>query len=791
MAFEKAKVLKTAEKFLSQGNIAAAIQEYRQIVEHDEDDYTTLNMLGDLCVRAGKKDEAISCFKRIAEYYREKEFTLKAIAMYKKIDRLTPRNVEIAEKLAGLYCAHGLVVDARAQYLTVADAHSRTGDQKKALEVLHKIADLDPQNTDVRLKLAEGYLQEGLRSEALQAFTDAGSRLLREAAFEKSLQCFSRALEITPQHQPALSGVVSAHVALGTAYEATELLEKLLADNPDDVQLIALLLRASIEAQDAAGAERATTMLISHDASTYSHFLDVARLYLNAGDVDAAARVLAGITERALAGREENRLFELVNEVLARDPEHITALRLLVRIYWWQRDVEKLRAALERLAEAAQADELAEDERYALTQLARLVPDETRYIERLKDLGGVQEEPMEAGPDLFGANVNEVPTFESFAIVKDESDEFQSPEVSTAQSEEFDFHSAAVEPIADPSASFADLNEELERGDGDSSDVVISGQDDSWPEANAVDFDGNIFNPSANTAPTQSAEENDRSKAVLRQELESVDFYIAQGYTDIAIDTLEMLERQFMSHPEIEVRRAKLKAMNGSNHSSLSAPVNEPEIERVGIVSPRLDVQQAEEIGFVFADTQKPQGWDAAPEIFPVAGAKLSQPAVDAGLADMFEEFRAEEEEEEDLAAGDYETHYNMGIAYKEMDLLDEAIREFQAAAALVKENDGTAHFLHCCNMLGHCFMRKELPKAAARWFKKGLEALGHGEDEYQALRYELGIAFEQMGDLDRAIDAFTEVYSVDISYRGVGEKLGALQTLKNERRKKRKQDKA
>src|SRR6267143_2919366 len=108
MAFEKAKVLKAAEKFLSQGNINAAIKEFRQIVEHDLTDFTTLNMLGDLCVRAGKKEEAISSFLRIAEHYREQEFTLKAIAMYKKIERLNPHDPEIASKLAKLYAAQGL-----------------------------------------------------------------------------------------------------------------------------------------------------------------------------------------------------------------------------------------------------------------------------------------------------------------------------------------------------------------------------------------------------------------------------------------------------------------------------------------------------------------------------------------------------------------------------------------------------------------------------------------------------------------------------------------------------------
>ena len=105
MAFEKAKVLKAAEKFLSQGKINAAIKEYRKIVDNDVDDLTTLNMLGDLYVRSGKSDEAITCFERIAEHYSTQEFNLKAIAMYKKISKLKP-SLESGLKLAELYSQH-------------------------------------------------------------------------------------------------------------------------------------------------------------------------------------------------------------------------------------------------------------------------------------------------------------------------------------------------------------------------------------------------------------------------------------------------------------------------------------------------------------------------------------------------------------------------------------------------------------------------------------------------------------------------------------------------------------
>jgi tetratricopeptide (TPR) repeat protein len=150
---------------------------------------------------------------------------------------------------------------------------------------------------------------------------------------------------------------------------------------------------------------------------------------------------------------------------------------------------------------------------------------------------------------------------------------------------------------------------------------------------------------------------------------------------------------------------------------------------------------------------------------------------IDAGLAELFEEFRSAEEE--DSGNEDFETHYNMGTAYKEMDLIDEAIQEFQISVALVKPADGTSRFLQCCNMLGHCFGQKGMPEAAIMWFKKGLGAPGHSEDEYQALRYELGGAYEELGDVTQARTYYTEVYGVDVNYREVADKLSRLKQTK------------
>ena len=81
MSLNKSKVLRSAEKYVLQGKLPAAIDEYRKVVDADPADLTTINTLGDLYVRAGRIQDAITNFSRIADSYREGGFTLKAIAM--------------------------------------------------------------------------------------------------------------------------------------------------------------------------------------------------------------------------------------------------------------------------------------------------------------------------------------------------------------------------------------------------------------------------------------------------------------------------------------------------------------------------------------------------------------------------------------------------------------------------------------------------------------------------------------------------------------------------------------
>jgi tetratricopeptide (TPR) repeat protein len=815
MGFDKTKVLRAAEKFLSQGKIPAAIKEYEKIVDEDPNDFTALNMLGDLYARIGDKKEAGKCFMLIAQHYADQGFNLKAIAMYKKIDRLNPGTPEMAAKLGPLYEAQGQIVEARASYLLLSDSYMRAGQTQKALEILRKIADLDPNNTEIRLKLADGFLREGFKTDAAEAFKQAGAQLLARRKTEGALDAYSKSLEIISDDREALSGVVAAHRALGSSDEAAEVLERFLAAQPDDVELLSMLASTYTEADDPEAAERVTIELVKRETTSYARLLEVAQLYLKKNDVDSAVRVISSVIEQAMTGGDDAQVMEILNEALACNPEQLEALRLLLRLHTWHQDEEGTRQTLERLAEAAHAAGLLDEERRALTHLVRLVPDEDDYHRRLEALGGSLEDRFAEQPYLAGEPApasDEVPTFESFMLINDPpAEEAVGVDTGSAPSStmEFEWNSVAQpeaeqpQPASDPSSSFADLNDWT-----DNSEPASEPASTSFHE---FDFSSPVPETSATGPATDEAGAaggaSDR-EAILRQELESVDFYIAQGYTDIALETLGMIERQFGASPEIDARRRQLQpaaappeGFAGEAAEPPQTPVQTSEdvqftgFERYDVAEevPQPAAESADELDAAFMSLAGESEQPAAPEhvaappetrpqqtAAPAGSSAPAKPGIDPGLAAVFDEFRtAVEDESATDTDSDYETHYNLGLAYKEMDLVDEAVEEFQMAAGMVSPQDGTPRYLQCCNLLGHCFMQKGIPRLAAMWFKKGLEAPGHTEDEYQALRFELGTAYEQMGELEKAIDVFTEVYGINISYRGVGEKLRELQAQK------------
>jgi tetratricopeptide (TPR) repeat protein len=142
-------------------------------------------------------------------------------------------------------------------------------------------------------------------------------------------------------------------------------------------------------------------------------------------------------------------------------------------------------------------------------------------------------------------------------------------------------------------------------------------------------------------------------------------------------------------------------------------------------------------------------------------------------IAEIRNEFGIEELDPIDDS--DYDTHYQMGIAYQEMGLLEQAISEYQDAISLVRPNDGTRRFFQCANLLGHCFMQNNMANLALTWYQRALETPELVGDEKQGVWYEIAHAYETDGDVESAGRYFEQVYAENVDYRDVGERIRRL----------------
>jgi tetratricopeptide (TPR) repeat protein len=117
------------------------------------------------------------------------------------------------------------------------------------------------------------------------------------------------------------------------------------------------------------------------------------------------------------------------------------------------------------------------------------------------------------------------------------------------------------------------------------------------------------------------------------------------------------------------------------------------------------------------------------------------------------------------------EVCYDLGLAYLEMGITEEAIHYLQLAS------HEPALRVRACNMLGLCFLEKEMPDMAVKEFERGLATPGLAEGEAVGLYYNLGVACERVGDHVRALDEYRKAYAIDVNYLDIREKIRKLRT--------------
>lgn len=241
------------------------------------------------------------------------------------------------------------------------------------------------------------------------------------------------------------------------------------------------------------------------------------------------------------------------------------------------------------------------------------------------------------------------------------------------------------------------------------------------------------------------------------EQLAELDLLLEQGLVEQAKETYQRLAESFPQSTELSRRAHRLAEL-----SAAPAPVAETSATELF----------AEEEGFfnLAAEIEKELAEDEEKQM--VAEARGQDGAQEESIEELFKQFQRGVAEQ--LGEEDHATHFDLGLAYREMGLLDEAIGEFQ----LVLKSPELA--LDAMTLIANCYMDKGLPEEAASWFEKALKTPNLPPEAELGLRYELGRAWEAAGNVAAALAHYAEVLAVNPAYRDVVERITRLRTATN-----------
>ncbi|MFI5164987.1 MAG: tetratricopeptide repeat protein [Thermoanaerobaculales bacterium] len=236
-------------------------------------------------------------------------------------------------------------------------------------------------------------------------------------------------------------------------------------------------------------------------------------------------------------------------------------------------------------------------------------------------------------------------------------------------------------------------------------------------------------------------------------QLRELDFFIQQGLLDDAAKLLAKVTEAFGDHPEVVARHALLKARGWDGERPAVAAASAAEL-----------FSEEEHFFDLAAELEKELAEDEL-----VAEATGEGKGEDVSIEELFKEFQKGVAEQ--VQEADYDTHFNLGLAYREMGLLDEAIGEFQLSAKSAE------YLLESASMVGACYLEKGLPEQAVEWYERALGAPSVAPEVQMGLRYELARAHEVAGNVAAALAGYAEVLAVSPAYRDTVDRIARLRT--------------
>jgi tetratricopeptide (TPR) repeat protein len=799
VSIDRQKVLDSAQKFAAKGQFDKAIAEYQRLVKEDPSDVRILLKIGDLQFRRGAREDAVATYSKVARGYEDQGFALKAIAVYKQILSIDPNLTDLHGKLAELYVQLGLVPDALVNLEALAARYARAGSDDKLVGVVRQMVQIDPTNVAMRVKLAELLSKLGKNADAAKEFELGGELLLKANRLDDWARVTERLLYHRPEDAKVARDLAKHYLDRHDAKRALPKLQVVFKANPRDIVVLEMLAESFIALGQGPKAvsvlKEIARLLLEKNELEKRAAICIRILEISPDDADAKAALDA--TRKAIAAakapvvQHDEPDIEVEEEVVVVDDDESKSAPIPL-----DRASQRPKSAPQPAQPArkptpqpspAQSPAKQPQPIAAATQAAATpapsqhdrVPAPTRAKSQPRMPAVPEPAPApalvatEQGRQIAEQLIAQEPLHPDVAKLVAEVEIFQKYNLRTKAIAHL---SKALE--IDPRALgvHARLRDVLEsHGDrvaaarhGAYVAAVLAAQDldaATWAVLRAIELDPSnpealdLYARIAEVAAMPedepiaeqhaAAEESliDEDAAIVEGDgeglapdveagLDEVEFYVSQGMYNEALDSLRNLVEAHPEHPLVLERWEEVQALahaqGGTDESFALAEKLAEEVQ----------VQGAGDAQFAGADQM-------------------------IDVETVFAQFKKGVERV--VSADDADTHYDLGIAYKEMGLTDDAMNEFMVAAQAPRKQ--------CLaqTMVGLCLMENGDPGAAIPWFEQALSAPLRSDREEMGLFYELGNAYELTQDLVKALDYFRMAERRDGKFRDVQERVARL----------------
>ena len=807
----RGKTRELAEKYVKKGKLTDAISEYKKLLTGDTQEVNVRNIISTLYLKMNQRSRALDELAQVAGHYEERGLYSQAMAVYKKISKLNPKDTEAAMKLGDLYSRQGFPSEAKAEYLKVGKDLMRNNQTKRAVFLYEKLKKIDKKDPEARLALADLYTREGSTDQAVDELNEAAELKISSNDLKHARELLNRAKKLKADHPRTLSNLFDLFKREDEKKEALSLIDDILKKDKDNVKALKQMGNLYFDDQKLEKAEEVFSKIISLRPKDVTATVKLGHINILQDNLDQAFELYEPMIDNFIQQQKFDKAIGLLGLIISSKKAHLPTLEGLASIYKSNNQAKNLEIVYRVILEEYHKKDVRKESLPVLSELVRLCPKDDEisdeYNRLVRKFGAPEIEKVAEVP-LEEAKEVEVPL--------SETREVEEPHVEPKEAEaRLEKTLEAESPVGDEKEPLVPLEEAKRRAE----ETLAEPKEEEAPSGRTIEVESPVAEeiepdlppeeplPEPKEAEMSSGEEKEQELQLEKLREVEEPPQVEKEAEELKIPVSEEKEPEVplevTKEAEVPLEVTKEAEVPPVEEEEAAEPSRGPKtmelilerektaelsLEEKKEADGRLDLlegtEQKLEMSLAQADLYIEQGllrnarrilenlrisYPDDPRISQKLDT-LSKASPQAKVDEILQRVEKVSAEETKLFGKKAYFRFNLGIAFLEQGLLDEAIEEFKLAS---KDKSRT---VECYTVISNCYRQKKDSQEAAKWLEKALKITKEGSDWFYALKYELASIYEELKEIEKAFTLYAEIKKWNSEYKDVGRKIKIIE---------------